>query len=56
MRRAIRAALKDGHETIAVVCGAWHVPALDIDEHAVRTDAATLRGLKKIKVAAAWVP
>ncbi len=30
MRRAIRAAVSDGHATVAVVCGAWHVPALDI--------------------------
>jgi Family of unknown function (DUF5682) len=56
MRRAMRAAIKDGHRTIAVVCGAWHVPALDLDAHAVGVDAATLRGLKKVKVAAAWVP
>ncbi len=56
MRRAIRAALKDGHDTIAVVCGAWHVPALDVAEHRVGLDAATLRGLPKQKVAVAWVP
>ena len=56
MRRAIRAVIKDGHESIAVVCGAWHVPALDVAAHAVKTDTATLRGLPKVKVAAAWVP
>ncbi|WP_371784603.1 DUF5682 family protein [Streptosporangium subroseum] len=28
MRRTIRKAVKDGFERIAVVCGAWHVPAL----------------------------
>ncbi|MFD0891405.1 DUF5682 family protein, partial [Streptosporangium algeriense] len=28
MRRAIRTAIKEGYERIAVVCGAWHVPAL----------------------------
>jgi len=56
MRRSIRATLKDGHESIAVICGAWHVPALDVGAHAVTADAATLRGLKKLKVAAAWVP
>ena len=31
MRRAIRTARRDGFETIVVVCGAWHVPALDLD-------------------------
>src|SRR5690606_37778150 len=29
MRKSIRAALKEGFERIAVVCGAWHAPALD---------------------------
>jgi hypothetical protein len=59
MRRAIRAARRAGHDQIAVVCGAWHVPALDIDAAdapKAGTDAATLRGLAKVKVAVAWVP
>ena len=58
MRRAIRRARKDGHVEIAVVCGAWHVPALDVDDgsHTAKVDDATLRGLKRIKVASAWVP
>jgi len=63
MRRSIRAALRSGHERIAVVCGAWHVPALDLTATlddakvpGVSTDAATLRGLPKINVAVAWVP
>jgi len=56
MRRAIRAAIKDGHESVAVICGAWHVPALDVTAYAVKADTATLRGLPKVKVAAAWVP
>ncbi len=28
MRQTIRAALKRGRERVAVVCGAWHAPAL----------------------------
>ena len=56
MRRALRQASKDGHHTIAAVCGAWHVPALDLDAHRASIDAATLRGLPRIKVASAWVP
>ncbi len=58
MRRAIRAARNDGFVSIVVICGAWHVPALDVDSaaHSVKADAATLRGLPKVKVAAAWVP
>ncbi len=59
MRRAIRAARRAGHDQIVVVCGAWHVPALDIDAADtpnVSTDTATLRGLAKVKTAVAWVP
>jgi hypothetical protein len=55
MRRAIRAAVTQ-HDTVAVVCGAWHVPALDVGEHPAKVDAATLRGLPKTKVAVSWVP
>ena len=29
MRKRIRAAVKE-HEQVVVVCGAWHVPALDV--------------------------
>lgn len=56
MRRAIRQAIKEGHECIVVVCGAWHVPSLELDGRTASTDNATLRGLARIKVAAAWVP
>jgi hypothetical protein len=56
MRRSIRAAVRAGHDDIVVVAGAWHVPALDIDEHTVKADTATLRKLPKTKVGVAWVP
>ncbi len=56
MRRAIRAARKEGHSSVAVVCGAWHVPALDLDAHPPSSDAAMLRGVPKVKVGVAWVP
>jgi hypothetical protein len=58
MRKTIRAAIKEGAERIAVVCGAWHVPALrDVDAKGRATeDAALLKGLPKTKTAAAWVP
>jgi len=59
MRRAIRAARRAGHDEIVVVCGAWHVPVLDVDASdapKVGTDTATLRGLRTAKVATAWVP
>lgn len=59
MRQAIRAARKDGFERIAVVCGAWHAPALDLDAEtapSANADAALLKGLPKIKVQATWIP
>lgn len=59
MRQALRRAIADGHERIAVVCGAWHVPALaDVDQsaHAVALDAQTLRGMAKVKIGLSWVP
>jgi hypothetical protein len=56
MRGAIRAALRDGHDTIVVVCGAWHVPALDVSVRPAAGDRAVLHGLPKVKVDVSWVP
>ena len=56
MRQCLRAARKEGFERIAVVCGAWHVPALQDGVSSVKADAATLKGLPKLKVQATWVP
>lgn len=55
MRLAIAEALSDTEGTVAVVCGAWHVPALR-GSVAAKDDRALLKGLPKIKVAATWVP
>lgn len=58
MRIAIRKAAKEGHERIAVVCGAWHVPALvelGSAQHE-KQDRALLKGLPKVKVSSAWIP
>ncbi|MCC2668828.1 MAG: hypothetical protein K0Q72_1299 [Armatimonadetes bacterium] len=55
MRQTIRAAQREGHQRIAVVCGAWHTPAL-VRMPAVKDDAALLKGLPKVKVEATWVP
>jgi hypothetical protein len=57
MRKAIRAVLSGGAARVAVVCGAWHAPALVPETFpAVSADNARLRGLPKLKVAATWVP
>jgi hypothetical protein len=55
MRQAIRAAQKEGCQRLAVVCGAWHAPALAKPPPA-KDDAALLKGLPRRKVAATWVP
>ncbi|WP_219471963.1 DUF5682 family protein [Nonomuraea rhizosphaerae] len=56
MRRTLRAALKQGHERVAVVCGAWHVPALSAPLPPAKADDALLRGLPKVKAQLTWVP
>ncbi len=55
MRTAIRAAQDEGLERIAVICGAWHAPALAGTDTA-QTDANLLKGLPKVKVNVTWVP
>ncbi|WP_436497392.1 DUF5682 family protein [Actinokineospora sp. HUAS TT18] len=56
MRQTIRKARKDGFERIAVVCGAWHVPALVEPLPPAAHDQRILKGLPKRKVACTWVP
>lgn len=55
MRQTIRAAQKEGRERVAVICGAWHGPAL-VDLSSGKADAALLKGLARTKVQATWVP
>lgn len=55
MRKTLRQAKKEGFQRIAVICGAWHVPALEADIPA-RQDNDLLKGLPKMKVAATWTP
>jgi hypothetical protein len=56
MRQALRKAIADGHPRIAVVCGAWHVPALEAPLPPAAIDARVLRGQPKVKVGISWVP
>jgi Family of unknown function (DUF5682) len=56
MRQVLRAALKDTSGPVAVVCGAWHAPALAGKLPPASADAALLRGLPKRKVTLTWVP
>ena len=55
MRRMLRAAQKDGFGCIAVVCGAWHLPALACQAK-VKDDNQLLKGLSKVKVECTWIP
>ncbi|MEW6157598.1 MAG: DUF5682 family protein [Verrucomicrobiota bacterium] len=55
MRQTIRDTQKLGFHRIAVVCGAWHAPALARMPSA-KEDAAVLKGLPRRKVLATWVP
>lgn len=56
MRQILRGALKETSGTVAVVCGAWHAPALTGKLPPASVDAALLRGMPKRKTALAWVP
>ncbi len=57
MRQAVRQAQEEGFRRIAIVCGAWHVPALeDVGAFSPKTDRATIRGLKKEKTKTLWIP
>ncbi|MFC8126177.1 DUF5682 family protein [Streptomyces sp. NPDC057302] len=56
MRLEVRAAQREfGSDGVAVVCGAWHVPALR-QKVTVAADRALLKGLPKVKVDMTWVP
>ena len=55
MRKVLRRTVRDGFERIAVVCGAWHVPALG-DLPPAAADDRLLRGLPKVKATLTWVP
>lgn len=55
MRQRMRAARREFGEAYAVVCGAWHVPALGAKTTAA-ADKALLTGLPKVKVETTWVP
>lgn len=56
MRQQLRAATKAGHQRIAVVCGAWHAPALAGKLPPATADARLLAGARKAKTELTWVP
>ncbi|MCZ4120665.1 DUF5682 family protein [Streptomyces sp. H39-S7] len=54
MRLRVRDARR-AHDRVAVVCGAWHVPALARPATAT-ADRRLLKGLPQVKVEMTWVP
>ena len=57
MRQFIREAQNEMYTNIAVVCGAWHAPALRDLEGMAKKDVKRMKApRKKIKMAATWIP
>lgn len=57
MRQQLRKAIKGGFNNIAVVCGAWHAPVLNgLSGFKQKDDQALLKGRKKRKTIATWIP
>ncbi|WP_371599203.1 DUF5682 family protein [Streptomyces sp. NBC_00564] len=55
MRLQLRSAQREFGDDVAVVCGAWHVPALR-QKTTAGADRALLKGLPKAKADMTWVP
>jgi hypothetical protein len=55
MRRLIRKAEKE-YPTVAVICGAWHAPALQHRAGRAGADEGLLKGLPKARVSTTWIP
>jgi hypothetical protein len=60
MRTQLRAVRTAGAQTVAVICGAWHAPALSAGPSgrlpSAAADARVLKGMPKRKVSLTWVP
>lgn len=55
MRKMIRQAEKEMFQQIAVICGAWHAPAL-MQMPPQKEDNELLKGLPKVKTECTWIP
>jgi Family of unknown function (DUF5682) len=56
MRQGIRRAGNQGAQRVAMVCGAWHAPALADLAGRAAEDAALLKGLPRVPASTTWVP
>ncbi len=55
MRKMVRQAEKEMFQNIAVICGAWHAPALTNMPKA-KEDNDLLKGLPKTRIECTWIP
>lgn len=55
MRKTIRQAEREMYQHIAVICGAWHAPALK-QMPKQKEDNDLLKGLPKVKTECTWIP
>jgi hypothetical protein len=55
MRKMIRQAEREMFSNVAVICGAWHVPALT-NMGKQKDDNEILKGLPKVKIECTWIP
>ncbi|MBX7240876.1 MAG: hypothetical protein K1X92_03945 [Bacteroidia bacterium] len=56
MRTTIRETIGDNYQNIAIVCGAWHTPALPSYTETAKEDEKLLKKLKKVPVNYTWIP
>nr|WP_245545942.1 DUF5682 family protein [Nocardia higoensis] len=56
MRQVMRKTLESGARRLAVVCGAWHAPALAGPLGPAAPDARLLKGAAKVKTDLTWIP
>ncbi len=56
MRETIRKAEQEGYRNIAVICGAWHSPALRLENYDAMVDTKLIESLPTTHVESAWVP
>lgn len=55
MRRNIQQAQNEMFDTVAVVCGAWHAPALE-QKFTQKQERELIKDLPKTKVECTWIP
>ncbi len=56
MRKILRQTIKEGYQKIAIVCGAWHGPALsEYQSYKISSDNALIRGIPKVRIKSTWI-